>query len=505
MKLREHQELAITLTRESIAKGLKRPVIAAPTAFGKTVVAAYMLKSCQDKGKRGWFFCDRVKLVEQTIERFRSLGVDFGVRQADHELKNPSAPIQIASIQTVQSMIKNHNRGLPEFDMCIVDECHIQWELIRQIVDQYNNIPVIGLSATPYSKGLGKTFNNLIVPITPRELLDKDYLSPVKYFGGAHIDLSRVKSNDANTYRAKDIDRETDSQKERLVGDIVKNWLEHGEDSQTIAFSPTVATSEYLVQKLRGAGISAEHIDCYMSAEEKQDLFEAHDEGEFKVLSCSRLLNTGYDSPTTRCVIDCFPTKSVTTYVQRVGRITRKSEGKDYAIYLDHADNFSKFGYAEDIVPNELHDGEKPHNEKELTKDKKEKKTKECPECTQLMVGLSCSCGYRVVITNQMEDDGSMLKEIQEGTAANKRDSDELKTQFYSEMLGYAEEKGRKPGWAAYKYKDKYGVWPTGNKPNPTAPTDLVKGWIKHEAIRRKKAEESRDKAIENMKAMFDE
>ena len=500
MKLRPHQELAIQQARQSIAKGLKRPVIAAPTAFGKTVVAAYMLKACQDKGKRGWFFCDRVKLIEQTIERFRSMGVDFGVRQADHELKNPNAPIQIASILTVQSMIKNHNKGLPEFDMCIVDECHVQWELIRQIAEQYNNIPMIGLSATPYSKGLGKIYNNLIVPITPRELLEQDYLTPVKYYGGDHIDLSKIRSNNANTYSAQDIERETDNNRERLVGDIVKNWIAHGENSQTIAFSPTVSTSEYLVERLRGAGVSAEHIDCYMSPEEKQDLFEAHDEGEFKVLSCSRLLNTGYDSPTTRCVIDCFPTKSLTTYVQRVGRITRKADGKDYSIYLDHADNFSKFGYAEDIVPDELHDGEKPHNERELTKEKKEPKTKNCPECNQLMSGLSCVCGYKVVITDVMEDDGTMLVEV--GTAANKRDPQTLKDDFYSELLGYAESKGRKPGWASYQYKDKYGVWPTNRVP-AKEPTSLVKGWIKHQAIKRKASQAARDNTIGNINAEF--
>lgn len=508
MRLFEHQEKALTQSRQSIASGLKRPVIAAPTAFGKTVLAAHILKSCQDKGKRGWFFCDRVKLVDQTINTFKRFGIDFGVRQADHDLSNAAAPIQIASIQTVQAMVNQHNKTLPIFDMAIVDECHIQYEIIKEIIRQYDNIPIIGLSATPYSKGLGNLYNNLIVPITASELMAQGFLTPVHYYTGAHIDLNQIGSQDRNNYKQSDIDKYTDNDKNRIVGDLIKNWFEFANGMQSIAFSPTVATSKYIVERFNKAGIPAEHIDCYMSDEEKNDLYEAHDEGEFKILSCSRLLNTGYDSPTTKCVIDCYPTKSITTYVQRVGRITRKADGKEYSVYLDHSGNFGKFGYAEDIFPTELDDGERVHDERELTnqKEKKEPKTRDCPECYQAMSGIRCKhCGYTVPITEQIEDDGSMLQKVTEGTAANKSDPSELKTQFYSELLGYAKEKGRKPGWAAYQYKDKYGVWPNAVKPVPTEPTALVKGWIKHQAIKRKAAQEKGKETIKNMKSMLND
>ena len=492
MQLRPYQEKAINMCRESIKSGLKRPVLGGSTSFGKTIIAGQMLKNCQDRGKRGWFFCDRIQLIEQSITKFRDMGIKFGVRQANHELMDPSAPIQIASIGTVQAMVKNHNGRLPEFDFALVDECHTQYEIIKDIIEQYNNIPIIGLTATPYSKGLGKLYNNLLVPITPRELLEGGYLCPVRYYGGEHVDMSKIRSVDANSYSVQDLEAETDKKKELLTGSIIENWFTHAKDQQTIAFSPTQNHSKYLVEKFIRSGVTAEHIDCYSTPEERQELFEAHNAGEFRILSCSRLLNTGYDAPSVKCIIDCFPTKSVTVYVQRVGRIMRTHEEKEFAIYLDHAGNFDKFGYAEDIVPTELHDGEKPHREQDLVtiKEKKEAKVQECPACFQKMQGVKCmACGYAVPMSEQMDDDGSMLVELQEGKKANRTTSTEDKVRFLSELHLLKNQKKYSNGWVAHKYRERFGVWP--NKITPYQ-TDSIgedtKNWIKHSNIKRAKS-----------------
>ena len=486
MELRPHQEKALLLARDSIRRGLKRPIIAAPTSFGKTILAGEMLKNCQDQGKKGWFFCDRKQLIKQSISQFTKMGINFGVRQANHPLHNPHAPIQIVSIQTIQAMVNKHKRTLPEFDLAIVDECHTQYEIIDTVMETYNNIPVIGLTATPYSKGLGLKYNSLIVPITQRELLDLGYLCPVRYYGGEHIDLSKIRSANPNTYNPQDIESATESDSDRLAGCIVRNWMEYGENAQTIAFSPTQNLSKNLVERLNKNGISAEHVDCNFTQEEREELFEAHDKGEFMVLSCSRLLNTGYDAPSVRCIIDCFPVKSVTTYVQRVGRLMRTFPNKEYAIYLDHASNFERFGYAEDIVPESLDDGTKTHNEKELTaSDKKEIKTRECPDCFQQMAGYKCkACGYEVSKSEQIEDDGKMLVEMT-GKKANKNDSKQVKEQFYSELSRYATIKGYKDGWAANQYRDKYGCWPNKiNRHYTESMGEMTHNWIRYQNIK---------------------
>ena len=349
-----------------------------------------------------------------------------------------------------------------------MDECQTHYASLTKIMETYNNVPFIGLSATPYSKGLGKHYDDLIAPITPRELLDKGYLCPVDYYGGRNVNLKGVKTKALSTggsdYDPNSLAAATEDDK-GLVGDIVKNWIEHGENGQTIAFAPSIKHSKHLVDTFNGAGISAEHIDGYMDDEERQMIYAAHDRGDFKILSCSRLLNTGYDAPTVSCLIDCFPTKSLITFVQRAGRVMRTSEGKTKAIYLDHAGNVARHGFAEDIIPDVLDDGTKRFDEKKLVKKKKESKVKECPQCTQQMVGIRCKCGYEIPIKEQLESTDEILTKLSP-EQRNKKHNKEDKAKFYSELLLYTRGKGYKESWASHKYRERYSVWPNAIKPH---------------------------------------
>lgn len=456
MNLRPHQELAVEMLRESLRTGHKRPLLAAPCSFGKTITAAALLKMALEKGRRGIFICDRIKLVQQSLEAFDRHGLPFGVMQGNHYMTDPTAPIQIASVQTLA-----RRQNIPDFDFAIVDECHVHYKWLTTAMEAYNNVPFIGLSATPFSKGLGKHYDDLIVPATAEDLLAEGYLCPVDYYGGRKVALEGVKTKALSTggsdydpnSLAEAVEKDT-----KLVGDIVKNWVKHANGRQTIAFSPSIKHSKFLVEQFRAAGIPAEHIDGYMDDEIRQEIYEAHDAGDFLILSCSRLLNTGYDAPQVSCLIDCFPTRSHIAYVQRAGRIMRTSEGKENAIYLDHAGNVNRFGFAESIVPEELDTGEKRFSEQNQVKDKKEAKVSDCPQCYRQMVGVRCSCGYEIPMTKQIETDGEELQQLTK--KANKTYSEQRKSEWLGELLYYAETRGYKEGWAKHKYRAKFGVWP---------------------------------------------
>jgi len=224
------------------------------------------------------------------------------------------------------------------------------------------------------------------------------------------------------------------------------------------------------------AGIPAEHIDGYMDDAERQILYREHDEGKFKILSCSRLLNTGYDAPSVRCLIDAFPTKSLSSYVQRIGRVLRLHKDKPHAIILDHAGNVAKHGFAEDVVPDALHDGEKEYRERDQTKEKKEPKTMDCPACFQTMIMPRCACGYEVPKAELLKTDKQILTEIKR----------EDKGRWLYEFQYYALQKGYKPGWAAWAYKSKFGVWPRVMAvPGERMPE--VQSYVKHLQIKRAK------------------
>lgn len=494
MKLRPYQYDGIQMIKKAMieckSELLARNVLlAAPCAFGKTVVAAYLLKAYQDAGKRGIFICDRIKLVDQSIDAFRSFGLDISVIQAHHPLYDAKKPIQIASAQSLENF-----RSWPHVDVIIVDECHSLRKSIQEQMKNWNNIPFIGLSATPYAKGLGVHFKKLVVPVTPRELLEQGYLCPVDYYGGSKASLDGVKTKQLATGGKDYLDSSLADAIEKddvLAGDIVKNWIKHAKGRMTIAFSPSVKHSKHMVEIFNESGIPAIHIDGYIDREEQYDIYQAHKDGEFLILSCSRLLNTGYDEPKVSCLIDCYPTKSIIQYVQRAGRIMRTAEGKENAIYLDHAGNVSRHGFAEDIVPESLDDGEKEYKESNLTKEKKESKVKECPECFQQMVGIRCKCGYEIPIREQIETDNQELEQLHSVDAKSwhKKTNKEQKAEFYGMLRQYAINKGYSNGWASHKFRERSGVWPNAYKDAPLkAPSKEFMGYIKHLAIKRARA-----------------
>ena len=99
--LRPHQSIALDLLKQSIMDGKRRPLLQAPTGFGKTRVGAEIVIGARRKGNRVVFCVPALSLIDQTFDAFVGDGVepgDMGVIQADHPWTRPHAPIQIASV-----------------------------------------------------------------------------------------------------------------------------------------------------------------------------------------------------------------------------------------------------------------------------------------------------------------------------------------------------------------------------------------------------------------------
>jgi hypothetical protein len=54
---------------------------------------------------------------------------------------------------------------------------------------------------------------------------------------------------------------------------------------------------------------------------------------------------------------------------------------------------------------------------------------------------------------------------------------------FYSELLYYSRMRGYKDGWAAHKYKEKFGAFPRGLSDTAKTPSFNTLSWIKSRNI----------------------
>lgn len=125
-ELRPLQTKAIEMLRQSLGSGKRRPVLQAPTGFGKTRLAAAVVEGALAKHKRVIFTVPALSLVDQTVKAFWDDGIhDVGVIQGTNAMTDWSRPVQIANVQTLQ------RRPIPEADVVLIDECHRWFDFTR--------------------------------------------------------------------------------------------------------------------------------------------------------------------------------------------------------------------------------------------------------------------------------------------------------------------------------------------------------------------------------------
>jgi DNA repair protein RadD len=61
---------------------------------------------------------------------------------------------------------------------------------------------------------------------------------------------------------------------------------------------------------------------------------------------------------------------------------------------------------------------------------------------------------------------------------------------WHSMLTHIAQQRGYKPGWAAYKFKEKFGSWPAAPALAPQEPSPEVLSWVRSRNIAYAKAKQ---------------
>lgn len=479
--LRPHQKTAIEGLRRSLGKGNRRTILQAPTGFGKTITAAKIIEMAHAKGNKVLFTVPRLSLVDQAVEEFEREGLGpIGVIQADHPRTDPDAPLQVASIQT---LVRRYDGLAKEFGLVLVDECH---ELFKVIIRMLHEWPChfVGLSATPWTKSLGKHWDDLVVAATIGSLIDDGYLSRFTAFAPATPDLSgvKVKRGEYDESQLSEVMEE-----KGLVASVVDTWLEKGQDRPTLLFGVNRAHAATLREKFERAGISAGYCDAYTDVVERKVLADRFRAGEVKVACSVRTLTTGIDWPVS-CIIDAAPTRSEMLHVQKIGRGLRINPGTEDCLILDHAGNSLRLGLVTDIHHTTLDRGE-PRQESD--KEKAKPLPKECSQCGALHTGTLCPvCGHerKTPWSDVQEFDGSLV-ELSSGYKSKLAvTSDEQ--EFYSMALWLDVRRQKEGKLALGLFRERFGKWPRNLLKIPVEPSRDFLNW--EQASRRRYRERKR-------------
>jgi superfamily II DNA or RNA helicase len=459
LQLRDHQQEVVDKLEEGFQDGHRCQLLYAPTGFGKTEVAMAIMDKLSKAYEKTAMVLDRIVLVNQTSTRLSRYGIDHGVMMAGHWRYRPVERIQICSAQTLES-----REEFPDINLMIIDECHVQRKSVLKFVKDNPKLRVIGLTATPFTDGLGNVYTNVVGAKPTGELIDKGWLVPLKVYIAKEIDMSGVTkvagewSQDQVTERGM-----------KITGDIVAEWIKKthevfGKPVKTVVFCAGVEHGRDLVRQFNEQGYNFVSISYKEEDDYKAEMIEEFSKPDTNIhgLIATDILTRGFDVPDVLIGVSARPfSKSFSSHVQQMGRIMRPCEGKEYGLWLDHSGNYLRFRDDWDSVfkdgVTELKEGSEPSKKEPTEKEKKESK---CPACGALWVWDTNQCGecnYERPQKHILNVAGE-LEELETSFKINVQ----ANQSFYSELLGYAKMRSYKEGWAAFKYKEKYGVFPNG-------------------------------------------
>lgn len=466
---------AVEALRQNIRAGVKCQILSAPTGSGKTTIASYLIDECERKGKRAVFVCDRIPLINQTSETFDRFGIDHGVIQASHWRDRPWKRVQIASAQTLA------NRGWPEADLIVVDEAHTIHSSVTSRIARRDCV-VVGLTATPFSRGLGLHYQAVVNVRTLNQLTAEGYLVPFRVFSPSEPDMKGVSVSKDGEWSK----REATQRALPIVGDLVSEYLRHAAGRHFIAFGVTIAHCEEIRRQFMAAGVNCGlYTADTPDAEREQLLRDFRPGGHVQGLVSVGALAKGFDAPWVDVVIMARPLrKSLAEHIQILGRGLRRdpdNPGKE-CLVLDHAGNMLRF-WADmmdffEHGATELDDGRRKESKKA---EAKEREPMKCPRCAHVHDPrpMCPSCGHEYPKRSSVEHVPGTLSELT-GHEAGSRDDRQA---FYSQLLGIAHQRGYQEGWAGHKYRERYGSWPNGLVKQPAPPTAQTVAWVKSRII----------------------
>lgn len=302
-ELRPYQVDLINSIKDTVRNGIRRMVVALPVGAGKTLVAANIASGALAKGNGVAFTCPRIDLIDQTVEEFGKEGIsDIGVIQADHIMTDYSKMLQVCSLQTME------RRGyFPNSKIVIFDEVHLVRGGMIKFMDQHPEAIFIGLSATPWTKGLADHFETLIVGATMKDLMAQGYLSKYRAFAPNIPNLKGVKII-AGDYQESQLSERLREDK-GLTADIVKTWQSHPVRDRTLVFAVDRAHAKLLQARFQDTGIQVGYQDAFTPAMERRELKRAFQNRELPIIVSVETMIIGNDMDV-RCISCCRPTQS---------------------------------------------------------------------------------------------------------------------------------------------------------------------------------------------------
>lgn len=456
MNLYPYQLQGVSKIREAFGR-VKRVLYVLPTSGGKTVIMSHIALKTIQRNRRVLIIVHRVELLRQTGQKLAAMGIPHGYISTEHA-QDDQWPVQVAMVATLR------NRNTEPFGLIIVDECHhTPSATYQEVIARHPDAYLLGVTATPCrldGKGLADCFDEMVQGPQIYELIEFGSLTPpVTYAPAVALDLKSVRSVAGDYVRSA---LEEAVGKPSVTGSAVAEYTKLAPGRPCVVFCISVKHAEQVAEEFRFQGYRAVSVDGNTDKAERDRMIQGLADGSVQVLCSCDIISEGTDVPAIEVGISLRPTKSLSLYIQQMGRVLRKHPGKTRALLLDHAGNCHRHGLITQHREWSLDEGtEKKRTPSEIRQCLKcyavyESSGSVCPEC-----GTTPPPKPRELVRVAGE-----LVPVEEAEQAKQDAKRELwGRKSFDEWVAIARKRGYKVGWARFRFEAqeaKYGSKTTG-------------------------------------------
>lgn len=295
--------------------------------------------------------------------------------EAGRSFYDARAKWKVASVDTIIRRDLDAN-WLRQVGLGFIDEGHhvLRDNKWGRALNMFPNARWALPTATPEradGKGLGSHADGVVDALvegpTMRWLIDQGYLTDYKILLPQASDLDMAGVDISPTTGDYNVDqmRQRVKGSTKIIGDVVKTYLERTNGLKAIAFAVDVEHATQIAAAFNAAGVPAAVVHAETLDTERLGLMQKFKAGELKVLVNVDLFGEGVDVPACQCVIMARPTASYGLFVQQFGRALRlmisailsgawdtftveqrkqfiADSGKAFAMITDHVGNIIK-------------------------------------------------------------------------------------------------------------------------------------------------------------------
>jgi hypothetical protein len=133
--------------------------------------------------------------------------------------------------------------------------------------------------------------------------------------------------------------------KDEIRAGIVDAYLRYARGKKGIVYTINRDHNVHVCSKFAERGINAVAIDSKTPPDERKQMVADFKSGKIDIICNVNIFSEGFDCPDVEFIQLARPTKSLSMYLQQVGRGLRPAEGKEKLIIIDCVGLYNRFGF----------------------------------------------------------------------------------------------------------------------------------------------------------------